>query len=106
VARLGWISFGEDGYKLYGGTTAYYWCGGDTSYTDSGIGAVSNPKGAPLDCKGHGSLGSGWDFSTSTSANAGLTLCSSDGSNFLAASHGGRWNSYGSAGGAEAIWVR
>ena len=56
--------------------------------------------------KGHTNLGSGWDFSDSHSANAGLTLCGSDGSNFLAATWGGTWISYGTAGGAQAIWVR
>jgi len=100
------IDFGEDGYLLYGGDSGYYWCGGDTSYTDSGIGAVDNPDGATSDCKGHGSLGSGWDFSEADYPNAGLTLCGADGSDFLAASWGGSWTWYGTAGGAQAIWVR
>lgn len=100
------ISFGEDGYLLYGGDSPYYWCGGDASYTDAGVGATSNPEGAPSDCKGHGSLGSGWDFSESPGANAGLTLCGADGSSFLAATWGGTWIGYGSAGGAQAIFVR
>ncbi|MCP4808075.1 MAG: hypothetical protein GY913_31535 [Proteobacteria bacterium] len=100
------IDFGEDGYRLYGGDSPYVWCGGDTSYTDSGVGAVDNPEGAYANCRGHGSLGSGWDFSESTSANQGLTLCGSDGSNFLAATWAGTWISYGTAGGAQAIWVR
>jgi len=100
------IDFGEDGYLLYGGASGYYWCGGDASYTDSGIGATDNPDGAPSDCKGHGSLGSGWDFSESAYPNAGLTLCGGDGSNWLAASWGGTWIGYGTAGGAQAIWVR
>lgn len=100
------IAFGDDGYQLYGGTTGYYWCGGDHNYTDYGVGAVSNPAGAPLDCKGHGSLGSGWDFSQSPYANAGLTLCGGDGSYFLSASWAGTYSYYGAAGGAQAIWVR
>ena len=100
------IDFGEDGYLLYGGDSPYYWCGGDATYTDSGIGATDNPAGAPSDCKGHGSLGSGWDFSDSPYANAGLTLCGGDGSYFLAATWGGTWLSYGAAGGAQAIWAR
>jgi hypothetical protein len=100
------ISFGDDGYLLYGGESGYYWCGGDASYTDGGAGAVNNPDAATTDCKGHGSLGSGWDFSEVDSANAGLTLCGGDGSYFLAASWGGTWTYYGAAGGAEAIWVR
>ncbi len=100
------IPFGADGYLLYGGETGYYWCGGHASYTDAGSGATNNPADAPADCKGHGSLGSGWDFSESPSANAGLTLCGADGSYFLAASWGGSWIAYGNVGGAQAIWVR
>ena len=100
------IDFGEPGYLLYGGDTGYYWCGGPASYTDAGVGAVNNPVDAPADCKYHGSLGSGWDFSESPGANAGLTLCGGDASYFLAASWGGTWISYGVPGGAQAIWVR
>jgi MYXO-CTERM domain-containing protein len=100
------IDWGQDGYRLYGGDSPYVWCGGDAAYTDAGVGAVNNPAGAPPDCRGHQSLGSGWDFSTSTGANAGLTLCGSDGSNFLAAAWGGTWTTYGTVGGAQAIWVR
>ena len=100
------IGFGDPGYLLYGGETGYYWCGGPASYTDGGVGAVNNPADAPTDCKYHGSLGSGWDFSESPGANAGLTLCGGDGSYFLAASWAGTWISYGTAGGAQAIWVR
>jgi hypothetical protein len=99
------ISFGQDGYYLYG-ESGYYWCGGRASYTDGGVGAVNNPPGAPADCKGHGSLGSGWDFSETTGYNTGLTLCGTDGSSFLHASWGGTAISYGSTGGAQAIWVR
>ncbi len=99
------IPFGSPGYLLYG-EGGYYWCGGPSSYTDAGIGAVDNPDGAPTDCKGHGSLGSGWDFSESTYGNAGLTLCGGDGSYFLAATWGGTWSYYGSTGGAQAMWVR
>ncbi len=97
--------FGDDGYKLYG-AGGYYWCGGGASYTDAGLGAVNNPDGAPADCKGHGSLGSGWDFSETTWANAGLTLCGGDASYFLAATWGGTWIGYGQVGGAQAMWVR
>jgi len=100
------LAFGDDGYLLYGDPSPYVWCGGDATYTDGGLGAVDNPDGAPSDCRGHSGLGSGWDFSDSFSANAGLTLCGGDGSNFLAASWGGSWISYGNAGGAQAIWVR
>ena len=100
------LDFGQDGYLLYGGETGYYWCGGDRSYSDDGVGAVNNPVDAPADCRGHGSLGSGWDFSESTGANQGLTLCGGDGSAFLSGSWGGSWVYYGAAGGAQAIWVR
>ncbi|MFN7146168.1 MAG: fibrinogen-like YCDxxxxGGGW domain-containing protein, partial [Myxococcota bacterium] len=100
------IPFGSDGYYLYGGPTGYYWCGGDASYTDGGVGAVDNPEGAPADCKGHGSLGSGWDFSESPYVNAGLTLCGADGSSWLHVSWGGTYVGYGAAGGAQALWVR
>ena len=99
------LSFGEDGYRLYG-EGGYYWCGGDTSYTDSGTGAIDNPADATADCRGHSSLGGGWDFSTSLSANAGLTLCGADGSSFLSATWGDGWTYYGTPGGAQAIWVR
>ncbi len=100
------IAFGDDGYFLYGGASGYYWCGGDATYTDGGIGGVANPSGATSDCKGHGSLGSGWDFSEADVANSGLTLCGGDASAFLSASWAGDWISYGNAGGAQAIWVR
>ena len=100
------IAFGEDGYLLYGTPSPYIWCGGDDAYTDEGVGAVNNPSGAPADCRGHSNLGSGWDFSTSHAANAGLTLCGSDGSGFLASTWGGGWLTYGKSGGAQAIWVR
>jgi hypothetical protein len=100
------IHFGEPGYLLYGGTTGYYWCGGPASYTDAGAGAVNNPEGAPADCKGHGSLGSGWDFSESPGANAGLTLCGGDGSYWLYAGWVQNLVYYGTVGGAQAIWVR
>jgi hypothetical protein len=100
------IQFGEPGYFLYGSESPYYWCGGPASYTDAGEDAVNNPSGAYLDCKGHGSLGSGWDFSESPYANAGLTLCGSDGSSFLAAQWAGSWTYYGTPGGAQGIWVR
>ncbi len=100
------VRFGDDGYLLYGGSTGYYWCSGASSYTDWGVGAVNNPEGAPADCKGHGSLGTGWDFSESPSANAGLTQCGTDGSNWMYASWAGTLVYYGSPGGAHALWVR
>jgi uncharacterized protein (TIGR03382 family) len=100
------ISFGEPGYLLYGDPSPYYWCGGPASYTSGGSGGVDDPEGAPSSCKGHSGLGGGWDFSESPSANLGLTLCGADGANFLASSWGGGWISYGTPGGAEALWVR
>jgi hypothetical protein len=99
------IAFGDDGYYLFG-EGGYYWCGGASTYTDAGIGAVNNPPAATPDCKGHGSLGSGWDFSEQDYPNAGLTLCGGDGSYFLSAGWGGSWTYYGAPGGAQAIWVR
>jgi hypothetical protein len=99
------IDFGDDGYFLYG-EEGYYWCGGPASYTDAGIGAVNNPVGAPADCKGHGSLGSGWDFSESNSYNLGLTLCGGDGSFWMYGAWGTSLTYYGAAGAAQAIWVR
>jgi hypothetical protein len=98
------IDFGEPGYLLYG--DPYVWCGGPASYTDAGVGAVNNPEGAPADCRGHGSLGSGWDFSLSHAANQGLTLCGADGSAVMLASWGSGWVAYGNPGVAYAIWVR
>jgi hypothetical protein len=100
------LRFGEDGYFLYGGPSGYYWCGGDASYTDYGVGAVDNPPDAPLNCRGHGSLGSGWDFSEYTGVNLGLTLCGGDGSAIMTAAPGGGWIGYGASGGAQALWVR
>ncbi len=99
-------NFGDDGYKLYGGVTGYYWCGGQALYTDSGVGAVNNPVGAPPDCKGHGFLGSGWDFSESAGTNAGLTLCGADGSNFMYGAWATQTVTYGTVGAAQAMWVR
>lgn len=99
------VAFGDDGYYLHG-ESGYYWCGGSAAYTDAGVGAVNNPPGAPPDCKWHGSLGSGWDFSESPYGNAGLTLCGGDASYFLAGSWGGSWTYYNTVGAAQAIWVR
>ncbi len=100
------LDFGEPGYLLYGGESPYYWCGGPASYTDSGVGQVDQPAGAYADCKGHGSVGSGWDFSTSTYANQGLTLCGSDGSAVMHATWAGPWVYYGTPGAAQGLWVR
>jgi hypothetical protein len=100
------VAFGDDGYLLYGGASPYFWCGGDRTFADHGVGAVNNPPGAPADCKSHGGLGSGWDFSQSMTANQGLTLCGGDGSAVMSPSWAGSWVIYGDAGAAQAIWVR
>lgn len=101
------IDFGQNGYLLYGDRNGYYWCSGIASYTDGGSGQVNTPIGAPSDCKGHGGLGSGWDFSTSTGTNQGLTLCGSDASNWMSGTYaGGAQYYYPAVGAAYAMWVR
>ena len=100
------INFGQNGYYLYNSPNKYYWCGGDKNYTDAGRGQVSRPSGAPADCKGHGSLGSGWDFSESTGTNQGLTLCGGDASRWMHTTYRGTPVNFGTTGGAQAIWVR
>jgi hypothetical protein len=69
---------------------------------------VNKPSGAPNDCKGHGSLGSGWDFSASASVNLGLTMCGVDaGSRWMHSGYGtSAWVTYPAAGAAQAIWLR
>jgi hypothetical protein len=102
------IAFGEDGYYLYGSINGYYWCGGASSFTDGGQGQVNQPVGATNDCKGHGTLGDGWDFSmTNTAVNLGLTVCGGEMSGGFM--HGGFASSaifYPNSGAAQAIWVR
>jgi hypothetical protein len=100
------IKFGDNGYLLYNDSNGYYWCGGDRAYTDSGSGQVNQPSGAPADCKGHGSLGDGWDFSHSTGTNQGLTLCGANASSWMYRSYGSQSISYGTVGAAYAIWAR
>jgi hypothetical protein len=100
------IEFGEDGYLLWNDPNGYYWCGGDAAYTDAGIGQVNTPMGAPADCKGHGSLGSGWDFSDSTGGNAGLTLCGGDASTWMYSNYGSNLVFYPEPGAAHVVWVR
>jgi len=98
------IRFGQDGYLLYG-QAGYYWCGGRAAFTDGGRGQVNRPAGAPADCKGHGSLGSGWDFGPA-GTNDGLTLCGGDASDWMHVRYNGATLSFGNRGGAQAIWVR
>jgi len=100
------IPFGANGYLLYGDPNGYYWCGGDAAYTDGGVGQVNQPAGAPADCKGHGSLGSGWDFSSTTGVNSGLTLCGADASNWMYTNYGAGQVYYPAVGAAYAIWAR
>ncbi len=107
------IQFGQNGYYLWDAPSTtdpsrkYFWCGGVASYTDGGSGQVNQPAGAPSDCKNHGSLGSGWDFSeTGTSGNAGLTMCGADFSNWMYGGWASVQRHYPDAGAAQAIWVR
>jgi hypothetical protein len=99
------LSFGQNGYFLYNDANGYYWCGGENAYTTDGMGQDNPPAGAPADCKGHTSLGDGWDFSTANTANTGLTICGG-GSLLMTSSPSSAFFSYGSPGAAQAIWVR
>jgi hypothetical protein len=99
------INFGDNGYLLYG-EDGYYWCGGDAAYNDAGVGQVNQPAGAPNDCKLHGSLGAGFDFSEQNITNRGLTHCGGNASTWMYASFGGDLTNYPTPGGAHAIWVR
>jgi hypothetical protein len=98
------IPFGQDGYYLYDQVDGYYWCGGTTAYTVNGVGQVDPPSGAPADCKGHTSLGDGWDFGTAAS-NQGLTVCGG-GSALMTVGDGSGLIGYGAPGAAQAFWVR
>lgn len=103
------IAFGQDGYLLWGDKNGYYWCGGVHAYTDNGVGQVNKPTGAPDDCKGHGGLWDGWDFSfTGTVVNQGLTLGGTGvwmSGGFQSFNQGFN-TAYPNAGVAQAIWVR
>jgi hypothetical protein len=98
------LPFGTDGYYLYDQVDGYYWCGGTNAYTTNGVGQVMKPTGAPDDCKGHTSLGDGWDFGA-TGANSGLTVCGG-GSALMTTHPASSYVGYGSAGAAQAFWVR
>ena len=102
------INFGQDGYLLWGDPNGYFWCGGDRSYTDFGNSQINKPVGAPNDCKGHVTLGSGWDFSMSGgSFNLGLTMCGTDGgSNWMYRNWGNTQITYPTPGVAYVLWVR
>jgi len=105
------IPFGASGYFLFNDENGYYWCGGDKSFTDDGIGQVNQPVGAPNDCFSHSALGSGFDFGSSLMANTQLTMCGNDGNNFMLAvgtSYGQQtvFPRSGLSGLAFAIWVR
>ncbi|MBN2799239.1 MAG: hypothetical protein JXX28_08855, partial [Deltaproteobacteria bacterium] len=108
------VDFGQSGYLLYDAPSdpvrsdglTYYWCGGDASFTDAGVGQVNQPVGAPADCKGHGSVGSGWDFSRANTPNQGLTLCGGDASAWMDGSWAGDRQTFPTPGAAQAIWIR
>ena len=100
------IDFGQEGYFLYNDPNNYYWCAGTHDYTDLGIGQVNQPSGAPDDCKNHGSLGSGWDFSFGPNLNSGLTMCGNDYSQWMHTSFGSSYIFYPSTGSAYAIYAR
>jgi len=100
------LAFGQNGYFLYDDANGYYWCGGESGYTTDGVGQENKPTGAPDDCKGHTSLGNGWDFSASSNANAGLTICGGGQSLLMTSRPGSNYYTYGSPGAAQAIWVR
>jgi hypothetical protein len=101
------IPFGQSGYFLYRNPNRYYWCGGSALFTDAGVGQVNKPIGATDDCKGHETLGSGWDFSAFfNERNRGLTLGGAGGDLKMNGTLGGGLISYPKAGAAQAIWVR
>jgi hypothetical protein len=73
------------------------------------VGQVNQPNGAPVNCKGHLSLGSGWDFSTFGGvgeSNAGLTLCGGDASTWMYRNYGSDMVFYPNPGVAYVIWAR
>lgn len=98
------IPFGQSGYYLYDDTNGYFWCGGAKAYTDDGVGQVNQPTGAPADCKGHTSLGDGWDFG-GAGWNTNLTACGG-GSSLMKAGPTAGMRSYPNPGSAHAFWVR
>ena len=103
------IDFGADGYLLWNDPNGYYWCGGDKAYTDAGVGQVNQPAGAPADCKGHTSLGSGWDFSQVGGGgqyNQGLTLCGGDASTWMHKGYATGMVFFPGKGAAHVVWVR
>ena len=100
------IDFGQEGYFLYNDPNGYYWCAGSHNYTDLGIGQVNQPSGAPEDCKNHGGLGDGWDFSQSNNTNRGLTMCGTNYSRWMHESYGANVRYYPNAGVAYAIFAR
>jgi hypothetical protein len=98
------IAFGQNGYLLYGDANGYFWCGGAATYTDDGVGQINKPLGAPDDCKGHGSLGNGWDFGTEA-LNSNLTVCGGA-SGVMKSGPTEAFITYPTPGSAQAIWVR
>ncbi len=98
------IPFGQPGYYLYDDANGYFWCGGPKTYTDDGAGQVDTPNGAPVDCKGHTSLGDGWDFG-GAGANTNLTACGG-GSSLMKTGPAQGFVGYPTPGAAHAFWVR
>jgi hypothetical protein len=101
------IEFGQNGYLLWNDDNGYYWCGGASTYTDGGQGQINQPMGAPADCKNHGLLGSGWDFSVGPVANMGLTLCGGNSTTpWMHRNYDNGITFYPNPGAAYVIWVR
>lgn len=105
------ISFGQSGYFLNGSPNGYYWCGGVKAFTNDGTYEDNPVSGTTVtrDCKGHITLGGGFDFSGTNSINQGLTMCSygtDSGSNWMLKSYGSTALGYGNQGSAYALWFR
>jgi hypothetical protein len=99
------LQFGQSGYFLYNDANGYYWCGGVAAYTNNGTGQINKPTGAPDDCKGHTSLGDGWDFG-GASVNTNLTVCGPGASQLMKTGPSTNFTSYTNPGAAQAFWVR
>jgi hypothetical protein len=105
------------GYQLFG--PKYFMCAGDFEFTDNGIGQELQPPGALNDCKGHGGLAGGYDFSeTATRVNEGLMasgridflgprIAPNNGVMSTApANVGGRFVTYGNPGAIQTVWLK
>lgn len=67
---------------------------------------VRVPVGAPANCRGHTSLGSGCDFSKTNSYDFGLTMCGGDASIWMFRNYGNGILDYPNPGAAYVIWAR